>query len=76
MELSKDINHLVVQRKPLKCPNCGNKVVSIYYGYPSYITSQAAERGELFLGGIKIEPNAPDWICTQCGARFIKESKQ
>ena len=74
MEVSKDKSILVVKRKPPKCPNCGCKVVSIYYGYPNYITSQAVERGEIYLGGIKIEPNSPDWICTQCGTRFIKES--
>ena len=60
-----------VRRKPVKCPQCGAKVLRIQYGYPSPETMEAAERGEL-LGGCCINPDSPDYACPVCGQSFIK----
>lgn len=61
-----------VRRKPVKCPHCGAKVLRIQYGYPSPETMEAAERGELLLGGCCISPDSPDYACPVCGQSFIK----
>ena len=61
-----------VRRKPAKCRHCGSKVLHIQYGYPSPETMEAAERGELLLGGCCISPDSPDYACPICGQPFIK----
>lgn len=66
-----------VKRKPVKCNHCGQaKVVKILYGEPSNEGFEAAERGELVLGGccINIDGENPEWQCTHCGTRFLKKS--
>jgi hypothetical protein len=38
------------------------------YGYPTRETFEAAERGELALGGCVIDEESPDYECRGCGA--------
>lgn len=61
-----------VRRKPLKCPHCGSKVLRIQYGYPGPEMMEAADRGEILLGGCIICPDSPDYACPICGQAFIK----
>ncbi len=54
--------------KPPRCPVCGSdQVVPIVYGLPSWELGQAAERGEIVLGGCIITDHAPKWHCLDCG---------
>ena len=61
-----------VRRKPVKCPHCVAKVLRIQYGYPGPEMMEAAERGEILLGGCCISPDSPDYACPICGQAFIK----
>ena len=61
-----------VRRKPLKCPYCGSKVLRIQYGYPGHEMMEAAERGEILLGGCCIGPDSPVYGCPNCGQSFNK----
>jgi hypothetical protein len=58
----------VVEEEPLACPECGSNtnVVPIVYGYPSPELREAAERGEVFLGGCVITGDDPLWYCDDC----------
>ncbi|WP_405162943.1 hypothetical protein OG203_42890 [Nocardia sp. NBC_01499] len=51
--------------RPL-CPKCGAAMTPIMYGYPSSISFDRAERGEIVLGGCVITPDSPDWACRTC----------
>ena len=58
------------------CPKCGStKTVPILYGYPSYETFDAAERGEILIGGCEMIDGMPheDYGCLECGYRWSKE---
>jgi len=60
-------------RKP-KCPYCdGSDLVEIVYGLPGEELQEAADRGEVQLGGCIVEPNNPDWACRSCGKRWRDE---
>lgn len=46
------------------CPACGARTVPIVYGMPGDTALfDAAERGELVLGGCAVEFDAPDLVC-------------
>ena len=58
------------------CPKCGStKTVPILYGYPSYEAFEAAERGEILLGGCEMIDGMPheDYGCLECRYRWSKE---
>jgi hypothetical protein len=57
---------------PDRCPKCGGSaVVPILYGLPGPKAFEAAERGEVVLGGCLIpEPPLPRWACRGCGTRW------
>ena len=59
-----------VRRKPLKCKHCGCEVLPIIYGLPAPTLLEAAERGELILGGCCIPQENPDYQCPICGQRY------
>ena len=48
-----------------ECPQCGSRenVVPIIYGYPGPELRDAAERGEVKLGGCVISGDDPRWYC-------------
>lgn len=57
-------------QRPL-CPTCGAAaVVRILYGLPSHEAFEAAERGEVMLGGCMVSPDSPQWVCTACHTYF------
>ena len=62
-----------IQRKPRKCPHCGGKVLRIQYGHPGPELFEAADRGEILLGGCILSPDSPDspdYACPTCGQAF------
>ena len=40
----------------------------IAYGYPGPEMTQAADRGEIRLGGCLVGPESPDFECLDCGS--------
>lgn len=54
-----------------RCPACGgNTGVRIQYGYPTREAFEAAERGEIRLGGCCMEIDAAERHCTTCGQEW------
>jgi hypothetical protein len=57
-------------------PECGGKMVKIVYGEPNAELMEAAERGEIILGGCCVVVDedgdivAPKWGCVNCDNRF------
>jgi hypothetical protein len=49
------------------CGKCGGKGVRIVYGLPGPALVDAAERGELALGGCVIGDDDPNLQCRACG---------
>ena len=49
---------------------CGGEGVEIVYGLPGLELAEAAERGEVTLGGCVIEDDDPDRQCRVCGHRW------
>jgi hypothetical protein len=50
------------------CPSCGARdPIPIVYGYPDFELGQAAERGEVILGGCLVGPESPEFECRSCG---------
>ena len=60
----------VITETPLPpCPRCGSTdSIRIAYGYPGQEMAEAAERGEIRLGGCMVGPESPDYECLGCGA--------
>ncbi len=63
-----------VKRKPIKCPNCGNKTVAtILWGMPAIDKVQDdINNGKIVLGGCCLEEDDPLWQCTSCDIRIHK----
>lgn len=63
-----------VQRKPAKCPQCGERVVDIIYGTGEMTPVEFVfeYRREGMVGGDYIPRNPPIWACSCCGKRFRK----
>ena len=52
----------------MKCPNCAcEKVLEIVYGKPPSDILEAADRGEVILGGCVISKDSPKMQCSFCG---------
>ena len=62
-----------VRRKPVKCRHCGGKVAPVVYGEPGPEMMEAADRGEVVLGGCCIRADGPDYQCPVCGQRYAKD---
>jgi hypothetical protein len=64
-----DLKQLVAQleasRTPGTCPSCGSPGKPLLFGYPRPEAMDAAERGEIALGGCMPEPFT--MRCTNCG---------
>ena len=53
------------------CPACKQKTgVEILYGLPVFEMHEAAERGEIVLGGCCWSPESPERACTSCGHKW------
>ncbi len=52
----------------VECGECGSNtnVIPIVYGHPGPELREAAERGEVFLGGCVITEDDPLWYCRDC----------
>lgn len=54
-----------------RCPACGEQtLVPIVYGMPGYELFEAAERGEVRLGGCIVGIDQPSTACTSCGGQW------
>ena len=54
----------------MPCPQCGAvEVIPIVYGFPLAGSGlmQAADAGEVFLGGCVVHDDQPYWRCQVCG---------
>jgi len=62
------------EMKVWRCPNCGEKSgVPVLYGLPTREAVEAAERGELVLGGCVLTDDDPPRCCTECRAALWPE---
>lgn len=53
------------------CPACRASMLRpILYGYPSAEGFEAADRGEVALGGCVVFSSSPDYVCRACGTLF------
>jgi hypothetical protein len=50
------------------CPRCGGSIVPVAYGFPGPDMWEAAERGEIVLGGCMVRIGQPTVRCTSCEA--------
>lgn len=71
----KDIKSKIIKSKykPKKCPVCKFKpVASIFYGYPimNDDLEEKIKLGKIVLGGCFVEPESPEWECSNCGTQF------
>lgn len=58
-----------------KCPACGSTdIVKILYGMPTHEAYEAAERGELVIGGCCVLDIKPTKHCKACGQDFGGEN--
>ena len=55
------------------CPICGGQGVRIAYGLPNAELFEAAERGEVALGGCVIDKNDRNRRCHECGHEWDTE---
>jgi hypothetical protein len=50
------------------CPSChATSLVRVARGYPTPETMDAAERGEVVLGGCMVGADVPELACRSCG---------
>ena len=63
-----------VERKPQKCPKCGERVVDIIYGTGDMTESEflIEYRKAAIMGGDNIPRNPPIWACP-CGCRRFRK---
>ena len=54
------------------CPRCGARAIPILRGLPSLEAFEAADRGEIALGGCVVTDEDPDFTRTgfDCGLQF------
>ena len=55
-----------------RCPVCGGPTVPVVYGYPDHELFEAAERGEVVLGGCVIFDDQPERECLRCAPRPLQ----
>jgi DNA-directed RNA polymerase subunit RPC12/RpoP len=60
-----------------RCPHCGNKLINIVYGMPTWKVGEKAKKGEIFLGGCTIyEGEMPKYHCNNCRRSYTKDLKR
>lgn len=57
------------------CPSCGGKLVPIAYGLPGEELMEAAQRGEVAMGGCVVTGDDPVWQCRECRCRFYTDGR-
>lgn len=60
------------KKPPRACPRCGSpeKLIPIEYGYPGTELIEAAERGDVLLGGCVVDVSNAEWHCSRCDLEF------
>lgn len=61
---------------PPRCPKCGSsRIAAIAFGLPGPELGEAAQLGELLLGGCLCygDDRDPRWGCLDCGCREINQ---
>ncbi len=53
----------MARRTDPNCPACGAGMIPVEYGLPGEELIEAAERGEVRIGGCTVEPDSPDFVC-------------
>ena len=53
-----------------ECDRCGTTGTRIVYGLPTVDTESVARRGEIVLGGCRVEDNQPTHSCSNCKAHW------
>jgi hypothetical protein len=48
------------------CRRCGSGLTPVAYGFPTLDTFEAAERGEVLLGGCVLSDDLPELDCRSC----------
>lgn len=56
------------------CPECGTSGVPLIFGLPVPAAQEAAQQGELALGGCMMPVRAPNWQCPR-GHRWRDEDE-
>jgi hypothetical protein len=57
-----------------RCPRCSaEEVVPVVYGPPSSEMVGECRRGEVALGGCTGWPDAPDYLCQNCGHEWRED---
>ncbi|MBW0273353.1 hypothetical protein ATM97_25055 [Nocardia sp. MH4] len=64
------------QENAPRCPECDGPMLRILYGYPTFESFQAAERGEYILGGCCVTNVSPQWGCRPCQDRQAEEDQR
>ena len=59
-----------------KCPKCSAGLVEIVYGMPSYELFEAAERGEVVIGGCEVIGDGPKYHCKNCNIDYSRDLKK
>lgn len=62
-----DVERAEAGRDVARCPECNRPAMPIAYGLPGPEMFEAAERGEIVLGGCMLDPDDPTHSC-ECGA--------
>jgi hypothetical protein len=65
-----DVPSAVRRTTVIECPSCSEPLLRIVYGYPSREAVEMATRGEIALGGCRIEGDEPTHRCRACGRSF------
>ena len=60
--------------EPPTCPECNSAMKPIVYGYPGGGMFEAAERGQIVLGGCLIYDGQPAWRCASCQPERASQS--
>ncbi|GAA3959253.1 hypothetical protein GCM10023085_47050 [Actinomadura viridis] len=58
----------MAENETTACPRCGGAAAPVLYGLPGPEMFEAAERGEIVLGGCEVGPER--WWCGTC-ARYL-----
>jgi hypothetical protein len=59
------------KRPPLACPRCKtDRAIRIVYGEPAPDVFEAADRGEIEIGGCVVTEDSPARRCKACGHAF------
>ncbi|MFC9964962.1 hypothetical protein ACFVH4_12050 [Nocardia ignorata] len=59
-----------------RCAECGGPMTRIVYGMPAPPLQEAAQRGEVMLGGCVVSDFSPRWGCRPCTALQVENEQR